>query len=38
MATTAATQARPATGAQKARNIGRIVQIIGPVLDFFFYD
>jgi F-type H+/Na+-transporting ATPase subunit beta len=33
MATTAATQARPATGAQKARNIGRIVQIIGPVLD-----
>ncbi len=33
MATTAATQARSATGAQKARNIGRIVQIIGPVLD-----
>ena len=33
MATTAATQARPATGAQKARNTGRIVQIIGPVLD-----
>ena len=33
MATAAATQTRPATGDQKARNTGRIVQIIGPVLD-----
>jgi F-type H+-transporting ATPase subunit beta len=33
MATAAATQTRPATGEQKARNTGRIVQIIGPVLD-----
>jgi F-type H+-transporting ATPase subunit beta len=33
MATAAAAQSRPASGDQKARNIGRIVQIIGPVLD-----
>ena len=33
MATAAATQTRPATGDQKARDTGRIVQIIGPVLD-----
>ncbi|HLQ22310.1 MAG TPA: F0F1 ATP synthase subunit beta, partial [Gemmatimonadales bacterium] len=33
MATAAATQTRPATGEPKARNIGRIIQIIGPVLD-----
>ncbi len=33
MATAAATQTRPATGEPKARNIGHIIQIIGPVLD-----
>ena len=33
MATAAATKSRPASGDQKARNTGRIVQIIGPVLD-----